>query len=96
MPKRRDIGGKSGDARLIISTQLWNRLPTMAIVFFLDLALAPQGVFPLAFQRRRHEATRRIDRLVAPLGQLNVVTSALELLLPMLVESAPWLARDNE
>jgi hypothetical protein len=68
MKKR--IAGFHGPTPLsFVGAQLEKRLPTMALVFFLNnAAFLLQRVFPLALPRGRHQPIRGIDSLVAPLG----------------------------
>ena len=43
-----------------------------------DLFEPPQGVVPALLERRGHESIRRVDLLVAALGQLRFVLGAFE------------------
>ena len=61
------------------------------LVLLLQTPLFGQRLLPASFQFPCHQAVLRIDRLVLPRRAIRLVTRAFELLLPMLVESLPFL-----
>lgn len=67
MPKRRDVRRESGDSRFIIRAQWRKALPAVAVVVFLDRALVLQGLFPLAFECRRHQPDSENEAAPSPL-----------------------------
>jgi hypothetical protein len=57
----------------------------------LHLPPGAQSFLSLPLQRRSNEAVARNDRTVTALGQFRVVLSALELLLPMVIQALTFL-----
>src|SRR5271155_2876276 len=91
IPQGRDIGSEGGNACPFLWAQADGRLPEEAVVLFLELLFLGEQLLPAFFQGGRHQAVLGIDRLVAALRQLHVVTRTLAPLLPVLVEAIAFL-----
>ena len=62
-----------GNACPLLFVHLQRRFPGKAVVVLLELPFLAQGFLPALFQGRCHQAVPRIDRLIAALGQLDLV-----------------------
>jgi hypothetical protein len=83
VPQGGNVGGEGSDPRHLLVTEFGSGLAHKAVVVILQVPLVAQGLFPALLQGRGHQTMRWVDRLLAALGQFDVVAGPFALLLPM-------------